>query len=307
MVATLERIVTRLWAFHFRIGPIAWLATTLLLLVAAVLAPTGEIRFATLVLAIVTGAGVLRWHQARRRCRGAILVVPALYEGGDAKGRAEEAQRIVLDTLRRHLPVDLHEAVQPLPVVVGPEEQAFAERTRRRLGALFVLHGRVAARQGGGWSVFPRLLEPAISSTTHIDWFTHDRTPANPRFGPFVGNLTPQLGVLDEEFPLDFCRDLEALVRGVVGRIAAVAGDDRRAVGLLDQALEVAGDSINPQIDGLRSARALALSGLGEIDRAIDSLRTRAAGERLMDTAGASIASAPVGVSGDSSASDDAS
>ncbi len=278
MVGALDRIVSRMWAFHFRLHRFFWCFAALVLVAAVIAAPSAELRIAAVVLALVCGAGGVRWHRARRRCRGALLLVPRFFEGGGAAGHAEEAQRIVLDTLREHLPVDQHDVVQPVEVVIGSDEQEFAEKTRKRLGGLFVLHGRVAARPGGGWSVFPRLLEPAYSSTTHIDWFTRDRTPASPRFGPFVSSLTPQVGVSDEEFPFEFCRDLEALLRGVNGRLALAMHEPERALELLDRALAVAGESTNAQIDALRSARARALSELDQVELGIESLRERAAG-----------------------------
>ncbi len=197
------------------------------------------------------------------------------YEGPNAKGRAEEAQRIVVDTLRSHLPTELRDLVQPLALEIGSDQQALAERTRKRLQGTFVLHGRIASRPEGNWSIYPRLLEPAFDATTHIDWFTHDQTPANPRFGPFVSSLTPQVGVHDEEFPLEFCRDLEALLRGILGRAAVAFGAYKEAVKPLEEALKIAGESTNVQIDALRLALARAMAGQGEIDEAINYLRAR--------------------------------
>jgi hypothetical protein len=195
-----------MWAFHFRLAPLLWWLAGIVLAVLALTAPKFEISVSAAVLALIALAGGLRWFAARRRCRHS-LVVALFYEGANAKGRAEEAQRIVVDTLRSHLPAELLDLVQPLALTIGSDQQALAERTRKRLRGMFVLHGRIASRPDGNWSIYPRILEPAFDSTTHIDWFTRDRTPANPRFGPFVSSLTPQIGVHDEEFPLGFCRD----------------------------------------------------------------------------------------------------
>ncbi len=222
--------------------------------------------------------GIARWQRTRRRCRAALLV-PRFFEGGAAKGHAEEAQRIVVDDLRSHLPTLFQALVQPIPVVIGADEAAWAEQVRKRLRATFVLHGRVAARAEGGWSVFPRLLTLAEDSVTHQDWFTRDQTPANPRFGPFVSQLPPQRGVRDEEFPLDFCRDLEALIRGMAGLLAEMVGESDQAIELLDEALNVARNSANHQIDALRASRALATANLGRLDEAIAFLRERAEGD----------------------------
>lgn len=266
MIAALERISTTMWSLHFRMSRWAWWAVSIVLIGVAILAPKAEIRIAAAVLGVFAFAGGVRWIRARRRCRTS-LIVALFFEGGEAVGRAEEAQRIVVDTLRSHLPNELRKFVQPLALRIGSDEQELAERTRKRLRGLFVLHGRVSARADGGWSVFPRILEPAYDSTTHIDWFTRDRTPANPRFGPFVSSLAPQLGVLDAEFPLEFCRDLEALIRGIVGRVAVAVGAYEQAIEPLEGALSIAGESENAQIDALRLAKARAMTGSGEMDR----------------------------------------
>lgn len=277
MIGALERIGTRMWAFHFRLAPLLWWLAGSVLVVLALFAPKFEVSVSAAVLALITLAGGVRWFAARRRCRHS-LVVAFFYEGANTKGRAEEAQRIVVDTLRSHLPTELRDLVQPLALTIGSDQQALAELTRKRLRAMFVLHGRIASRPEGNWSIYPRILEPAFDSTTHIDWFTRDRTPANPRFGPFVSSLTPQVGVHDEEFPLEFCRDLEALLRGILGRAAVAFGVYREAMKPLRDALDIAGESTNAQIDELRLALARAMAAEDEIDEAIDFLRARVEG-----------------------------
>lgn len=277
MIGALERTVIRAWEFHFRLSRWLWWSLGVVLLLATVVAPTPELRVAAAVLALSSLAGVIRWWRARRRCRGSLLV-PHFFEA-DKAGHAEEAQRIVVETLRAQLPIELQDAVQPVALSIGGDEQTLAEKTRRRLRGVFILHGRIANRTDGGWSVFPRILEPAYDSTMHIDWFTRDRTPANPRFGPFVTNLQPQRGVLDEEFPFDFCRDLEALLRGILGRAAVAFGAYEEAVKPLKEALDIAGESTNAQIDALRLALARAMAAEGEINEAINYLRARVEGD----------------------------
>lgn len=278
MIAALERIGTRMWTFHFRLPAWLWWLMGLALVALALIAPKLEVSMAIVVLAFIALAGGVRWRAAKRRCRHSLLVA-LFYEGANAKGRAEEAQRIVVDTLRSHLPTELRDLVQPLALEIGSDEQTLAEQTRKRLRGMFVLHGRIASHPEGSWSIYPRLLEPAFDSTTHIDWFTRDRTPANPRFGPFVSSLTPQIGVHDEEFPLEFCRDLEALLRGILGRAAVAFEAYEEAMKPLEEALKIAGESTNAQIDALRLALARAMAAEGEIDEAINYLRSRAEGE----------------------------
>lgn len=278
MIAALERIGRRMWTFHFRLPARLWWLMGLALVAAALFAPKFEVSMAAAVLALIALAGGIRWMAAKRRCRHS-LIVALFFEGANARGRADEAQRIVVDTLRSHLPTDLRDLVQPLALEIGSDEQPLAERTRKRLRGMFVLHGRIASRPDGNWSIYPRILEPAFDSTTHIDWFTRDRTPANPRFGPFVSSLTPQIGVHDDEFPLEFCRDLEALLRGILGRAAVAFGASEEAVKPLKEALEIAGETTNAQIDALRLALARAMASESEIDEAIKYLRVRVGGE----------------------------
>ncbi|HEX5375273.1 MAG TPA: hypothetical protein VFW48_03865 [Solirubrobacterales bacterium] len=275
MVATLERLIRDIWRLRFRIPRRLFAGLTIVAALVLAIAPPSGQTLPPVVLALVIGLGGIVHWQVAKRCYSSRLIVPLFREGGAAAGFGAEAQALIIDDLRRHLPSALRGFVRAIPVTIGADEDQFAETLQRRLRAAFVLHGRVAARPEGGWSVFPRILEPAMRSTTHEDWFTRDRTPANPRFGPFVSSLKPQIGVQDEEFPLEFCRDLEALARGLVGLMAQIFGDYDRAITELDVALGIAGKSTNHQVDRLRVSRALALAGRGELDTAIESLKVR--------------------------------
>jgi tetratricopeptide (TPR) repeat protein len=181
---------------------------------------------------------------------------------------------MVVDHLRRHIPEPLKSLIQPLPVRVGPADEAYADQLRKRLRALYVLHGRVTAR-GESWSIYPRVLEGPNESVTHYDKFTRDKTPARPSFGPFVSKLPPTIGVRDEEFPLEFCQDLEAVIQGLAGMAFATFGDHAAAIEALDRSLAKAQQSTNHQIDVLRVRRALSLAAIGQLDSAISSLRDR--------------------------------
>jgi tetratricopeptide (TPR) repeat protein len=275
MVSTLERITRDFWRLRYRIPRRAFFLVLLVAIPAVIFLPLGgEVAFAAVFAATLALVGLLHWMLACRRYRGS-LIVPIFKGAGEGKVFGLEAQALIIDDLRRHLPTALKDFAQPIPVVVGSDEDEFAAALQRRTKAIFVMHGRVVAREDGGWSVYPRILEPASRSTTHIDPFTRDITPANPRFGPLVSNLKPQTGVQDEEFPLEFCRDLEALGRGLVGVLAQMLDDNERALSELDKALGIAQTSTNHQVDRLRLARAKALNGLGRRDEAIESLRVR--------------------------------
>ncbi len=192
----------------------------------------------------------------RRRCRGG-LVVCRFHEGGGTAGHGDEAQRIIVDSVRRSLPLSERRLIQGVGVTVGQGDEGFAAALQGRLGARFILYGRVASRTDGGWSVLPRLLERVDGPALHWDPFTRDVLPTRPSFGPIVSSLPIEHGVRDEEFPFEFAGDLQAVVRGIAGLVAKSQGDDAQAAQLLQQALDTAPNSGGHQIDALRAALAL--------------------------------------------------
>src|SRR5205823_5659205 len=121
-----EQLARWVWRFHFRIPEFAYCVVLLASIPMTVLLAAGSSQ--TLVgaaVSVIVFAGVLRWHWDRRRCRAA-LVVCRFHEGGGTQGHADEAQRIVLHSLRTKLPPRLESAVQPVPVIVGSDERKFA-------------------------------------------------------------------------------------------------------------------------------------------------------------------------------------
>lgn len=274
MIPMLERIAREVWSYHYRIPEMGYWAALISAILVTLIHPAVEDveAVATFVL-VLSAVGIMRWRIAKRRCRFG-MIVPLFQEGAGAKGRAREAQTLIVDHLRRHVPDPLKSLIQPVPVEVSSAEDRFAAKLQRRFRALYVLHGRIAS-QGDSWSIYPRVLDPANEKVTHLDLFTHDRTPSNPRFGPFVTSLQPSVGVRDEEFPLDFCRDLEAIIHGLAGMAMVAFQQYEAAVELLDKALGKAPNSLNHQIDALRVARARAQAELGSADEAIDALRNR--------------------------------
>lgn len=273
MIPTLERIARDLWASHYRIPELAFWGSALASVVALIAVPPGEQTTAFAFALGLSLVGIARWRLAKRRCRFG-TIVPLFEEGGGAQGRGAEAQTMIVDHLRRHIPEPLKSLIQPLPVRIGPADEAFANRLRKRLRALYVLHGRVTAR-GDSWSIYPRVLEGPNENVTHYDKFTRDITPARPSFGPFVSKLPPSIGVRDEEFPLEFCQDLEAVIQGLAGMAFAAFNDHGAAIEALDRSLAKAQQSTNHQIDVLRVRRALSLAAIGRLDSAISSLRDR--------------------------------
>jgi tetratricopeptide (TPR) repeat protein len=274
VVQTIERIAVAAWSSRFRIAP--WVFVTAAAFGIAGLAafdPTGRAEL-ILAAAVLIGLGGLgHWVLERRRCRFAV-VVPRFHEDASAKGRAADAQQLIVDDLRRHLPTTMSRVIQPVSVTVGPADDELAEKLHRRLGAAFVLHGRVTTA-ADSWSVYPRILERVQAGAMHRDPHTRDVTPANPRFGPFVSSLPPTVGVRDEEFPLSFCRDIEATVRGMAGLFLTNVGAHEEALEELDAALAVAGTAPNRLLDELRTAKARSLAKLDRRGEGITLLRGR--------------------------------
>jgi tetratricopeptide (TPR) repeat protein len=270
----LERVLRFVWQQHFRIPEsLYWTGIVVFSLLGAAVSRDGSDYLIGFILVVACVAGIARWHRDRNRCRGA-LVVARFREGGGTQGHADEAQRIIIDSLRSKLGQTESLLVQPVPVVIGSDERVFAEKLQRRLRAGFVLHGRLASRPEGGWSVLPRILEPAVT-VSHYDTFTRDVTPARPSFGPIVSSLPAQHGVRDDEFPFDFCRDLEALMRSIVGVVAAAFGDDERAVPLLREALAISPESTSWLVDGLRVSLAQALCRRGDVSEGLALVESR--------------------------------
>jgi tetratricopeptide (TPR) repeat protein len=274
-MGTLERILTFVWHRPYVLPwAVYWLAVPGLVL-AVLLIPVKGIGLLFL-LGLISAAvvGIVRWIIERRRCRWS-LVVARFEEGAGTRGRGREVQNLIVADLRASLPEPLRGFVQPISLTIADGQDELASRVRRRLKAQWVVHGRVQGRPDGRWSVYPRILEAATTDTQHVDHFTGDVTPANVRFGPILTSLPEQLGVRDEAFPLDFCRDLEAVVRGIDGIVAEAFGAHERGLELLDGALAVAGESTNHEIDQLRVSRAKAMWRLDRQDAAIDYLRER--------------------------------
>jgi tetratricopeptide (TPR) repeat protein len=161
---------------------------------------------------------------------------------------------------------------------MGSGDQARAARLQRRLRAGMVLYGRVMARVDGGWTVLPRVLQPISRAFFHRDFETRDVTPGSASFGPLVTSLPPQRRVVDEEYPFDFCRDLEGVIRGTAGQFAAVRGDYPRAEELLDDAISRAPESTIPQFDVLRVSLADSMAAQGRAQHALALLRGRVNG-----------------------------
>jgi len=271
----LERTVRGVWQHHFRIPePAYWAVLT----IAALVTPfsgAGPQSIVGLVIVALSITGIARWHRDRRRCRNA-LVVARFREGGGTAGRADEAQRIVTDSLRDALSPAEASLVQTIPVTISGDERAFAAQTMRRLRARFVLHGRIStSSEGSGWSVLPKLLEPSSGLVFHQDPFTRDITTMRPSFDPVFSSLRAERGVRDDEFPFEFCQDLKALVRALAGVLSHAVGAEERAIALLRRALKANPQSTSHAADGLRVALARSLMAAGKDPEALEVFRRR--------------------------------
>lgn len=275
VISLAERLLRASWSLHYRIPELAYwalLSLGLWLLIAGGAIAVGAVSLAVAVV------GIARWKWDRWQSRGG-LVVARFSTSPANQGREEEAQRVVLASLRDKLPIRAARLIHGVPVVVGPDDRDLALRLRRRLRAAFLLHGRIADAGIGGWSVYARVMQPVSRSVLHADWHTGDVTPARARWAPLVARLTPAIDVLTEEYPFEFASELEAIVKGTAGQLALDFRDCGRAERLLREAISVSPQSRSHQIDKLRADLARALFAQSRAGEAFTILRARAADE----------------------------
>jgi tetratricopeptide (TPR) repeat protein len=268
-----RRVAELVWRQHFRIPEPAFWA----LLVIAAIGFSAETVLATaawtfvLLLAV---QGIVRWHWHRRFGRALVVTRYSTVRGQE--GMAARVQELVMTSLQDKLPPALLREVHAVSAVVGPADRDFAVRLRRRLRADLLVHGRIDQRSDGGWAVFARVVQPANRSVIHLDWHTRDVTPARARWGYLFELLTPAKEVIQEEYPLEFGNELEAVVRGTAGQLAAGFHDDEPAEKLLRSALAKAPVSTSHQIDQLRVALAEVLARTDRREEGLNLLRSRA-------------------------------
>lgn len=271
-------LVQLLRQHQFRIPePALWLAlaagagaTVLALVSLPTLIPVGA------VITLVAGTGVIRWKYHRHRSRGG-LVVTLFSAGQGTLERPDEVRRLILESLQDHLTEDEAKLVHFVPTVVGSNDRDFAIRLRKRLRARFLLHGRIAQGEQG-YSVYARVTQPTEKGVVHLDSITKDVTFERASWRTLINRLTTARNVVDAEYPLEFAKELEAVVRGTAGQLAEDQGDYVRAERLLREALQVAPESTSHQIDLIRVglARSTLLGDLGERN-AVNILRDRTA------------------------------
>jgi hypothetical protein len=275
-ISLARQVVEFVWRQHFRIPePAYWLAL--------VIASIGFSSATTLealgwsAVVVLSVVGIVRWHWHRRRSRA--LVVARFSTVRGQEGMASRVQELVMTSLQDKLPPDLLQLVHAVPAVLGTADRSYALRLRRRLRSLYLVHGRIEQRADGGWAVFARVVQPAERTVKHADWHTRDVTPARARWGVLFELLTPSKEVVAEEYPLEFANELEAVVRGIAGQVAAIFEDDDRAEEWLRMALSKAPGSASHQVDQLRVALARVLVRTDRRKDALDLLRERATGD----------------------------
>lgn len=271
-ISLAERLLHAAWSLHFRIPELAYWALLCLGLWLSVIRMEASVGAPLLAVAVV---GISRWEWDRWRSRHG-LVVARFSTSPIHRGREEEAQRVILASLRDKLPSVAARLVHGVPVVVGPDDRDLALRLRRRLRAAFLLHGRIADREGRGWSVYARVMQPASASVLHADWHTRDVTPARVRWASLIDRLTPAIDVLDEEYPFEFTAELEAIVKGTAGQLALTLESYGQAERLLREAISNSPQSKSHQIDKLRADLARAVAAQGRHQEAMAILRSRA-------------------------------
>lgn len=268
-----ERLVRVVWRLRFRIPPSVFWAALIGGITMAFFVSLSAVVW-PLLLAVVGGAGVLHWR--RHKLGVTVLLVPRVETyGNEAQSRRVQDQ--VLNTLSRNLTADEMSLIGPLAAVVGPNDTAFGHSLLKRCKSLYLLYGRTEDRADGGWSVLAGIAREIPEEVTHIDWHTRDRTPAKRNRDVLREVLSPARAVEDVEDPLTFTSELEALVRGIGGRIAALMGDYDRAERELRAAIAASGDSPSHPIDELRVALAGVVTDLDRRDEALALLRQRRA------------------------------
>lgn len=271
-----RQAVEFVWRQHFKIPePVYWVALVVSAIGFSAASPLEAIAWTGLILLSVAGIARWRWHRRRSRA----LVVARFSAVSGHEGMAARVQELCMTSLQDKLPSDLLQLVHSVPAVVGPADQSYAVRLRRRLRGTYLVHGRVDERPGGGWAVFARVVQPADRDVVHVDWFTRDITPARARWSHLFELLTPSKEVVVEEYPLEFSNELEAIVRGLAGQVAAAFEDDERAERLLRTAISKAPGSTSHQIDQLRIALARVLDRADRRAEALALLRERARNE----------------------------
>jgi tetratricopeptide (TPR) repeat protein len=273
MIGLLTHALRLLWGSHFKVPPAAYWAICVATAVFFSVETPLEAGL-SLAAAGLGVQGLARWRWHRRKREDLALLVPLF--AAESRSQAKLLQQQIVTSLRDRLPAEQARRVHSLPVTVGRADAVVADQLRRRLRAFFVLHGELR-NVAEGQAVFARVLQPAEPTLEHWDWHTRDVTPAKTGWTSLVELLTPQRYlVADEEYPLFFAHELEALLEATEGQLAGALGEHERAVKLLRQALALAPGSESHQIDELRISLASALANLDRGDEALDLLRERA-------------------------------
>jgi hypothetical protein len=260
-----ERLWSLIAPFHYRISRYTYgLAMVFGIFIAS--AGAAVIGLPVVAISII---GVVRWQIDRAKSRSGLIV--ARFSG--PSDVAEETQRIILASLARELAADEAKLVHRVPAVIGPDDRRFAAVLRRRLGASFLLHGRVTTER----SVFATVMQPIREGIFHIDFHTWDTSVMKAPWRSLFNDLSPEHYVHDEAYPYEFTHELEGVVRGSAGQLALANNDFQRARRLLEDALSVAPSSASHQIDLLRVDLAKALISEDKLEQAIRMLRERAA------------------------------
>ena len=270
-----QRIVRLVYQHHFRIPPwVFWLAT-LAGTTGAFFVAGGVPMLLALLIASLGVWGVLRWRWHKHR--SGLLVVARPRGGAPGDPRSTKAQELLLEQLSYRLTATELKMVHAIPVVLGPTDSFAADRIRERLGAWSILTGRIDDRADGGWSSHVSLIEAREDTLTHLDPHTRDRLPARTNWELLASRLSPSRDIQDTPDPLVYGSEIEALIRGIKGRIERYVGEPEEAEALLAEAIECARDSDAPAIDELRCELADTFVDLGRAEEAKDLLRARAA------------------------------
>jgi len=264
-----------IWRFHFSIPePAYWLVVVVSGMGFSSTTPTEALAWTGSFLVGIQG--IARWHHHRGRGRRAV-VIARFSAATEFRGRAIEAQELMLTRLRDMLSTHDASSVHDIPASISPAHGDRAMRLRRRLRARLLVYGRVAASEGS-WGVFARLVTP-VGGGEHLDPHTRDATPIKRSWADRVDLLSPTERVQTIEYPITAAAELEILVRASSGQAALALGDPTRAQELLESALRVWPESESTAIDGVRVALAESQAQQGHAKAALEGLQARLASD----------------------------
>lgn len=271
LFASAKSLLFRRWTYVPMFG---YVAGTLLGLALFLIASESIPLWLPWIVIVVGLGGVFAWALLYQRTNHRLLICRFDVVSGD-RGLARGVQRLVLSHLRDGLPPTAQLFTYTI-AVVGRSDARHARSLARRLNAKWVLFGDILA-EGGKTKIFARIAEPLKGPGMHIDDISFDATPTYRFSDELIFRLSPQLGIGDEEYPLVFAEEMEALMVGIEGQLALAGGDAQLAEELLKKGVDATRSLESHGVDSLNVEYARVKSATGSTAEAMEILRARIA------------------------------